>query len=172
MNATGSLAFRAVLCLFAAWCTACGHSAGEPPTASDDKGAIAMNDSKSRSGESSRTPGRVPSDNAARDAATGHAVPESLIDAMRTDLARRKNLSKARIDVNTAQPVTWRNGSMGCPEKGMAYTQALIPGYRVVLRSGDTDYAYHADSHGRFQYCENPASEGIAPPGAGGTELQ
>ena len=86
--------------------------------------------------------------------------------------ATREALAAVDITVHSAQPVTWRDGSMGCPEEGMAYSQALVPGYRVILRSGDTDYAYHAGRNGRFILCETPAAEGIAPPDAGGQAVE
>jgi hypothetical protein len=32
-----------------------------------------------------------------------------------------------------AEPVDWPDGSLGCPRKGMAYTQAIVPGWRLTL---------------------------------------
>ena len=32
-----------------------------------------------------------------------------------------------------AEPVVWNDGSLGCPEPGMMYTQALLNGYWVII---------------------------------------
>ena len=36
----------------------------------------------------------------------------------------------------SVEEVTWRDGSRGCAQPGMAYTQALIDGSRITLRAG------------------------------------
>jgi hypothetical protein len=33
------------------------------------------------------------------------------------------------------------------------YTQALVPGWRVILRVGDTTYDYHAAAIGQVMLC-------------------
>ncbi|MEJ7720727.1 MAG: hypothetical protein WKF58_09900 [Ilumatobacteraceae bacterium] len=43
----------------------------------------------------------------------------------------------------TDERVTWRDGSLGCPKQGELYTQALVPGRRVILRAGGSELAYH-----------------------------
>ena len=52
--------------------------------------------------------------------------------------------------------VTWRDGSIGCPEPGMNYTQALVPGIRVVLELDGVRYEYHAGGARSIFLCENP----------------
>ncbi|NNC91548.1 MAG: hypothetical protein HKN80_03550 [Acidimicrobiia bacterium] len=72
------------------------------------------------------------------------------------DLAERLNVDATTIEVLDAREVTWRDGSVGCPSRGLAYTQAEVPGYLVVLRAGDTSYRYHAaDARAPF-LCETP----------------
>ncbi|MEL7449557.1 MAG: hypothetical protein AAFN78_10125 [Pseudomonadota bacterium] len=118
------------------------------------------------------TPTRVPASGEQPAAGISKAVPAALIDGARADLATRAQVAVDDIEVRTAQQVTWRDGSMGCPEPGMAYTMALVPGYRVVLRSGGKDYAYHAGANAPARLCENPSAEGIAPSGAGGQSAE
>jgi hypothetical protein len=50
------------------------------------------------------------------------------------DLADQLGVDPTSIEVIVDEQVTWRNGSLGCPEPGMVYTQALVDGYRIVLR--------------------------------------
>lgn len=47
------------------------------------------------------------------------------------------------IGVTSAFTLTWPDGSLGCPEPGMSYTQALVEGYRIELTADGATYAYH-----------------------------
>ncbi len=61
------------------------------------------------------------------------------------DLAERLGIEGAdEIVVVIAEDVTWRNGSLGCPEPGMSYTQALVDGFRVILEVEGAQYPYHS----------------------------
>lgn len=91
------------------------------------------------------------------------AVPADLLRAARTDLDRRLADAKlaGAVRVVAAEAVTWSDGSIGCPQPGMNYTMALVPGYRVVFAvaqgEGERLYAYHAGRRGPLQYCERPS---------------
>ncbi len=78
---------------------------------------------------------------------------EAMRDDARRDLSRRLRVLAADIEVRAVEPVTWSDGALGCPQPGFAYTQALVPGYRVVLAVGDAEYHYHGGSHGRPFLC-------------------
>ena len=43
----------------------------------------------------------------------------------------------------------------------MMYTQALVPGYRIVLQAGEQTLNYHAMSRGKPVFC--PASRVLPP---------
>ena len=74
------------------------------------------------------------------------------------ELAYRLNVLSDEIQAIRTENVTWRDGSLGCPQEGMMYTQALVPGALIVLGSGAVEYEYHSGgSRGPF-YCENPQS--------------
>ena len=83
-------------------------------------------------------------------------VPADLLQQMVDDLSQRLDISGADITVKQADSVVWRDGSLGCPEPGRMYTQALVSGYRVVLDAGGHLYHYHANDRGRFFLCEHP----------------
>ncbi|MGK7296549.1 MAG: hypothetical protein ACNS61_12105 [Candidatus Wenzhouxiangella sp. M2_3B_020] len=59
------------------------------------------------------------------------------------ELAARVEVGPETIDVEAAEFVQWPSSALGCPEPGMMYTQALVPGYRVLLRAGDDLHHYH-----------------------------
>jgi len=88
-------------------------------------------------------------------------APADMIEAALTDAANRSTIAQADIKVVSAEPVTWPDGSLGCPQPGMMYTQALVPGYRIVLQAGEQTLNYHAMSRGRPVFC--PASRVSAP---------
>ena len=72
------------------------------------------------------------------------------------DLAERLDVDPESIEVLDARQVTWRDGSVGCPAPGLAYSQAEVPGYLVVLRVDDASYRYHAaDARAPF-LCDTP----------------
>jgi hypothetical protein len=72
------------------------------------------------------------------------------------DLAHRLGVDADAIVVISQEEVTWRDGSMGCPQPGMRYTQALINGYRIVLAHAGREYHYHGGrTRGPF-LCEPP----------------
>lgn len=68
-------------------------------------------------------------------------VPEDRLAAIRADLADR-GVAGDDLVVISSRSVTWNDGSLGCPEPGMAYTQALVPGMHVVVAVGETQYDY------------------------------
>lgn len=81
-------------------------------------------------------------------------VPPELIDAIKADLVARVGISSEDIEVVSAEAVLWNDGSLGCPEPGMAYIQALTPGYQVILRASGREYDYRASQQGFFRLCD------------------
>ena len=65
------------------------------------------------------------------------------------------------VTVVDARAVTWPDGSLGCPEPGMMYTQVLVDGTLVVLEAGGSRYEYHGGDP--LLFCEHPT-----PPSGGG----
>lgn len=68
---------------------------------------------------------------------------DALVQSARQDLARRIGVDADAIDVVTVQDVTWSDGSIGCPEPGRMYTQALVEGAWIELGHDGATYAYH-----------------------------
>ena len=117
-------------------------------------------------GESSETSGTSASPTAAEPEETVTPEPSqppaseptrrgAVADAV-ADLARRLGVDEAEISVVSAEEVTWRDGSMGCPRPGMLYPQMLTDGSRVVLEAQGQRYEYHAGGRRSAFLCENP----------------
>ena len=81
--------------------------------------------------------------------------------------AERRAVSEDEIQVTGFAEVTWSDGSLGCPQAGMHYTQALVPGYQLILEVDGERASYHAGRDQQFRYCANPMAP--LPGDAGGT---
>ena len=90
---------------------------------------------------------------------TNGGLAQDIVDRAIDRAAEDSGVPADEIEVVTAESVTWSDGSLGCPEPGMGYTQALVPGYRVVLDVAGDQVSYHAAEGGDFFACANP----IAP---------
>jgi hypothetical protein len=86
---------------------------------------------------------------------------ESVTAAVLEDAVRRTGMDKASLKVESAEAVTWADGSLGCPQPGMSYTMALVPGYRIKVRAGEQVLDYHASQRGYFVLC--PAGMAVEP---------
>ena len=85
--------------------------------------------------------------------ATGEAPPD-LLTAIIDDLVEQHKLRREDIEVERAESVIWPDGALGCPEPGVMYTQAQVPGYWVVVRAGEKQYDYRASGKGHFRRCK------------------
>jgi hypothetical protein len=80
--------------------------------------------------------------------AGGQAGLQQAIVAARQDLAGRRGKEVDSIQVLEADAVNWRSGAIGCPQPGVYYTQALVPGYRILLQAGSEVFIYHGTQGG------------------------
>lgn len=92
-------------------------------------------------------------------------VPVGLVEAAIAEAAQRAGVEPADVSLVVAEAVTWRDGALGCPEPGMMYTQALVPGYRLVLSAGGEELHFHGAGSGPLTYCEDPE-----PPAEGASD--
>ena len=84
-------------------------------------------------------------------------VPESVLQAVKKDLASRMEISFSDIIVIMAEALIWNDGSLGCARPGQVYTQALVPGYRIILEHAGKRYDYRASERAYFFLCEMQA---------------
>jgi hypothetical protein len=76
--------------------------------------------------------------------------------AARADLARKLGVDESAIEVVSVREVTWRDGSVGCPQPGMQYPQVLVNGSQIVLRHAGDEYHYHSGRGREPFYCASP----------------
>jgi hypothetical protein len=89
-------------------------------------------------------------------------VPDDVLASVTTAAATEAGVSADQVTVISAEPVTWGDGSLGCPQPGMMYTQALVDGYRVIVDAGGEQLDYRV-GNGQVRLCE-----GFQPGGSDG----
>jgi hypothetical protein len=93
-------------------------------------------------------------------------VSRAQVQAAVADFAERQGVAVDEVAVAGYAEVTWPDGSLGCPQPGVMYTQALVPGQQLILQVGDTTASYHAADGKPFAYCASP---GMPLPGGSGS---
>ena len=88
------------------------------------------------------------------DAPVTGEVPAEILADLVADAAQRTETEAGGVEIIQAEAVTWNDGSLGCPEPGMMYTQALVDGYQVILQAGDDELDYRVSAAGGFRVCE------------------
>lgn len=96
-------------------------------------------------------------------------APDTVVEKAIQDLVTKIGVSAEDITIVVAEAKTWSDGSLGCPDPGVSYTQALVDGSRVLLEVDGRLYAYHAGSDGEPFLCESDDPDGgydyVPPPG-------
>lgn len=97
------------------------------------------------------------------------AEESNLVDDAIADLAERVGVDPNAIEVVRARAVQWPDASLGCPEDGVVYTQAIVEGTQIILGVDDRVYDYHAGSDGVVFLCPSDEKDGghdfVPPPG-------
>lgn len=85
--------------------------------------------------------------------------PDNVAQAVAA-LAAQTGLDPSAIEVVAHEQVTWRDGSLGCPQPGRFYTQALVGGYRIHLRAAGVDVYFHGTNGRAPVRCDRPDPDG------------
>ncbi|MGD2159362.1 MAG: hypothetical protein PVG32_20970, partial [Anaerolineales bacterium] len=97
-------------------------------------------------------------------------VPQDLLDAILSDLQERHDIDPEAVTIIRAESITWSDGSLGCPQPGVMYTQALVDGYWIVLEVDGKQYDYRASQSGYFTLCGEGLPKLLTPPVEGGQQ--
>jgi hypothetical protein len=88
-------------------------------------------------------------------------VPEAILGPILKEAAKLATVPREQLVVVRAESVVWNDGSLGCPEPGMEYAQALVNGYWVVIKAAGKVYDFRAGRDGSFRLC--PEGRGHPP---------
>jgi len=119
----------------------CGQPAGDDAPSPDETTTEPATDE----------PGDDPTDETSDD-----QPADERVEAAVADLSGTLGVEPDAVAAGPLEEVTWTDGSIGCPQEGQQYTQALVPGTRLILVVDDTEYAYHGEGDEPLTYCENP----------------
>ena len=77
-----------------------------------------------------------------------------MVTKAKEDLANRLSVEMDQISLLEVRQVTWPDSSLGCPQPGMAYAQALQEGLLIRLGVDQDMYFYHSGETGDPFLCE------------------
>jgi len=85
-------------------------------------------------------------------------LPESAslreaIDRATADLAKRLDVGVGSIGVVSATERSWPDASLGCPQPGQVYAQAVTVGFEVVLDYTAVEYVYRGTDESALTLC-------------------
>ena len=66
-----------------------------------------------------------------------------------TALSQSLSLPPGQITLISTEAVEWPNGCMGIQKIGVMCTQAIVPGYKIVLQANGVLYEFHTDDSGK-----------------------
>ena len=82
-----------------------------------------------------------------------NGLPASITDPVVAEIARLAGVPVDQVTIVSAEMVTFPDGSLGCPVPGMAYTQVLVDGYKIVAEAGGRTYDFRGTG-GSFRQCD------------------
>ena len=86
----------------------------------------------------------------------GSSLPASITDPIVADAATSLGVEPSAVTIVEAKTESFSDGSLGCPEPGMMYTQAIVDGYQVIVEANGTQLDYRGSAPGKFRICKNP----------------
>ena len=89
---------------------------------------------------------------------SSEVIAGTMVQTAIDDLVDRTGADRSDIQVVNVEEVDWPDGSIGCPQPGMVYTQAIVNGSRIVLRHDGTDYAYHQGGSRPVFHCPSAST--------------
>ncbi len=69
---------------------------------------------------------------------------QKAVGQAKDDLSKRLAISPDMISLLEVSSVVWPDGSLGCPQPGMAYIQVQVDGLLIRLSAGGKTYEYHS----------------------------
>jgi Tol biopolymer transport system component len=99
-------------------------------------------------------------------ATLAQSEPTAIVDAALRDLSQHlgRTLTRGTVDNWTWEQIDFPDASLGCPQPGQTYAQAVTRGYKLTFIVNGTAYDYRATNNGQVLFlCRN------APPAAAPT---
>ncbi len=92
-------------------------------------------------------------------------VDPAVIGPITSFLEQQTGIAQAQLRLIEGEAVVWPDSSLGCPEPGLAYTQVVVPGYRLTFTDGSRTYEVHTDDlGGQVILCEGGRPRNLGQP--------
>jgi outer membrane lipoprotein-sorting protein len=91
-------------------------------------------------------------------------LPRPVANAVLRDLAGRQGISSRQLQIINYNQQTWRNGCLELPQADEFCTQALIPGWRIVVSDGKENWIYHTNQTGSAVRLNQKTNESTLTP--------
>ncbi|WP_026733257.1 hypothetical protein [Fischerella sp. PCC 9605] len=88
--------------------------------------------------------------------ASSDGLPQPVARAILRDVSRTQGILPNKLEITEFSQKTWRNGCLDLPKPGEFCTQALVPGWQVMVSDGSQTWIYHTNSNGRSLRLANP----------------
>src|SRR5437762_616394 len=81
-------------------------------------------------------------------------------DAVREALAAKLEIPLAKLKATLrTDAVNWSDSSLGLPEPGMGYAQAIVPGFAITAQVDGAWFSYHTNSNGYAKLASRVSAE-------------
>lgn len=90
-------------------------------------------------------------------------VPDEVMETIVLALEKLTGADRSTFELVTAEERIWPDGALGCPQPGMNYTQALVPGYQVILKHNGREYDYRTGGNRYLMLCLQTATSVPSP---------
>jgi hypothetical protein len=87
-----------------------------------------------------------------------NGLPLPVASAVLRDVSRTQGVLPSKLKIVAYNQQTWRDGCLGLPKPDEFCTQALVPGWRVIVSNGSQNWIYHTNSNGRSLRLANSAT--------------
>ncbi len=84
-------------------------------------------------------------------------LPAPIIAAVKVEIAKDAGVSASDVTIISGEAVTYPDGSLGCPQPGMAYTQIPVDGWKVVGTAAGATFDYRGSGLTDIRRCEKPS---------------
>ena len=71
---------------------------------------------------------------------------DDAIEIARRDLAQRLKISESALATVSVEPVDFPDAALGAPLEDEMSAQMIMPGWRIILKAGETNYEYRASA--------------------------
>lgn len=91
-------------------------------------------------------------------------LPQSVREAVLNDISNQTSFPLSTLTILSAEQRTWSDGCLGLPTPDRLCTQALVPGWQVIVSNNQQQWIYRTDETGSQVRLADPRSNESSPP--------